>query len=554
MENYRLLLIISLTFTAFLLWESWHKFQAARLAPPLVVSTPVIPGMGDVPAVSVGTATPTAGAEAVPTLPTASAALTPQAEPVKQGQRITVETDLLHLEIDALGGDMRQAVLKQYPISVDQPEQGVVLLNDTSDRLFILQSGWLGEGAPTHTALFTPEKTEYRLEPGQNEFQVRLHWRGEGLEIIKVYTFKRGSYTIGLSHEVHNLGAAVWQGREYRQLQRIPAAELNQSSMIYTYMGGVIYNPKDKYLKVSFDDMKAQDLTKDASQGWAAMVQHYFLAALIPPAEQENHYYSKTLPGNRYVLGLVAPQTAVAPQQTQTVSTTLYLGPKLQDSLGTVAKGLELTVDYGLLTIIAEPRFWLLAALHKLTGNWGWAIILITALIKIAFYKLSETSYRSMAQMRKLQPKMQALKERYADDKEKFNQALMEMYRKDKINPLGGCLPILLQIPFFIALYWVLLESVELRQADFIFWLTDLSREDPYFVLPLLMGISMFIQQKLNPAPLDPVQEKVMLMLPMIFTVFFAFFPAGLVLYWFFNNLFSIAQQWMITRQIEKSA
>ncbi len=546
MENYRLLLIISLVFTSFLLWDAWQRFQHAKTVPPPGVVSHAAPAN-----LSAGGA-PVPTPEAVPAVPGAVEGAKPDA--LNQGQKIQVSTDVLKLELDTLGGDIRKAILTRYPVELQAPHIGVTLLDDSASRLFILQSGWLAANAPTHNSVFSAPQAEYRLEPGQNELQVRLTWQGEGLEVSKIYTFRRGSYQVGLSHEVRNLGAQVWQGREYRQLQRTPAAELHQSSMIYTYMGGVIYNPQDKYLRVSFDNMQSQNLAKDTAQGWAAMVQHYFLAALIPAAEQVNHYYSKALAGNRYVLGLVAPQIEVAPGQTRHTQTTLYLGPKLQDELGQVAKGLELTVDYGVLTIIAEPMFWLLKWLHQLLGNWGWAIVMITVLIKLAFYKLSETSYKSMAHLRQVQPKMQALKERYADDKEKFNQALMELYRKEKINPLGGCLPILLQVPFFIALYWVLLESVELRQADFILWINDLSREDPYFVLPLLMGASMFIQQKLNPAPLDPVQEKVMLILPVVFTVFFAFFPSGLVLYWLMNNLLSIAQQWLITRKIEQQA
>jgi YidC/Oxa1 family membrane protein insertase len=284
------------------------------------------------------------------------------------------------------------------------------------------------------------------------------------------------------------------------------------------------------------------------------MIQHYFLSAWIPDAAEPNLYYTKVLPPARYVLGLVGPELTVPPGQTQLFSSRLYVGPKLQDHLAEIAPGLELTVDYGMLTVLAKPIFWLLKRIHDLVGNWGWAIIILTLLIKLAFYKLSETSYKSMANMRKLAPRLQALKERYGDDRQKLNQAMMEMYRKEKINPLGGCLPILVQIPVFIALYWVLLESVELRQAAFILWLKDLSSPDPYYVLPLIMGVTMFIQQKLNPAPMDPMQAKVMMILPFVFTVFFAFFPAGLVLYWVTNNILSIAQQWVITRRVEQAA
>ena len=298
--------------------------------------------------------------------------------------------------------------------------------------------------------------------------------------------------------------------------------------------------------------MLEADLDRTITDGWAAMLQHYFLGALIPPAGVAEHFYTKTLSNARYVIGMIAPSwRTVADGESGTFSTRLFIGPKLQDQMREVATGLELTVDYGLLTVLAQPLFWLLKTINNLVGNWGWAIVIVTLIIKLVFYKLSETSYRSMANMRKLTPRLQSLKERYGDDRQKLNQAMMELYKKEKINPLGGCLPILVQIPVFIALYWVLLESVELRQAPFMLWIQDMSSPDPYFILPLLMGASMLIQQKLNPAPLDPIQAKVMMVLPIVFTVFFAFFPSGLVLYWVVNNILSIAQQWVITRRIE---
>ncbi|MCW8828659.1 MAG: membrane protein insertase YidC, partial [Gammaproteobacteria bacterium] len=299
-----------------------------------------------------------------------------------------------------------------------------------------------------------------------------------------------------------------------------------------------------------FDDMRKETLSRNIEGGWAAMIQHYFLSAWVPQPDEAANYYSKAPGGNRYILGMVSPAMSVAPGESQSISSRLYVGPKLQDQLEEVAKGLELTVDYGFLTVIAKPLFWMLELIHSFVGNWGWSIILITIMIKAAFYKLSETSYKSMAQMRKLQPRLKQLKERFGDDKQKLNEAMMKMYREEKINPLGGCLPILVQIPVFIALYWMLLESVEMRQAPFMFWIQDLSIKDPYFVLPVLMGITMFIQHRLNPTPLDPIQARVMMILPIAFTFFFMFFPAGLVLYWVVNNTLSIAQQYYITRVV----
>jgi YidC/Oxa1 family membrane protein insertase len=339
----------------------------------------------------------------------------------------------------------------------------------------------------------------------------------------------------------------------YGQLQRMEAKEEGQSAFMYTYQGGAIYSPEDHYQKVSFDDMVDSPLGRDVSNGWVAMLQHYFVSAWIPPAENAEHFYSKALSGGRYVIGTYSPAVTVPPGETGRLSKGLYVGPKLQSQLETVAPGLDLTRDYGWLAVIAQPMFWLLDQIHRVVNNWGWAIIIFTILLKLALYPLSATSYKSMAGMRKLAPRIQALKDRYGDDKQRMQQAMMEIYKKEKINPLGGCLPILVQIPFFIALYWVLLESVELRQAPWILWIQDLSVKDPYFVLPVLMGVSMFAQQKLNLQPPDPMQAKIMMSMPFVFTIFFAFFPSGLVLYWFVNNLFSIGQQWYITRKIEQA-
>jgi YidC/Oxa1 family membrane protein insertase len=315
----------------------------------------------------------------------------------------------------------------------------------------------------------------------------------------------------------------------------------------------VYYSPEEKYEKVSFDDMRSQKLERQVTDGWIAMIQHYFMSAWIPPRSEPETFYTNVLGDARYIIGSYSDPVTIAADGSHAFQQQLFVGPKLQDTLASIAPGLELAVDYGWLTILAEPIFWLLDQIHSVVGNWGWAIIILTILIKAAFYKLSETSYKSMANMRKFTPRIQALKDRYGDDKQRLNQAMMEIYKKEKINPLGGCLPIVVQIPVFIALYWVLLESVELRDAPFALWIQNLSEPDPFFVLPLIMGVSMFIQQKLNPAPPDPIQAKVMMSLPFVFTVFFAFFPAGLVLYWVVNNILSIAQQWYITRKIEQA-
>ena len=547
MDNQRLILFVALSFVVLLLWQAWMEDYGPRptaeTPAPATDSTAVV----GQPAEDLPVAGEAQQAQGLP----------PEELVLKTVQRVQVETDVLSIELDTTGGDIRRADLLTYPETAAADSKPFRLLNGTLPRLFVVQSGLrTADGEePTHHALFSAKQTHYRLADGADTLQVPLHWRSPGgVEVTKVYTFHRGSFKIDLEHRVNNNSEADWRGRQYRQLQRTPTAEPAQSTFIYTYLGAVLYSPEEKYEKIDFDDMTEADLDRKITDGWAAMIQHYFLAALIPESGEENRYYSKTLSGARYVIGLISPTQTIAAGDSASFKTQLFIGPKLQDDLAKIATGLELTVDYGFLTVLSQPLFWLLKYIHKLVGNWGWAIVILTILIKLAFYKLSETSYRSMANMRKLSPRLQSLKERYGDDRQRLNQAMMELYKKEKINPLGGCLPILVQIPVFIALYWVLLESVEMRQAPFMLWLQDLSSPDPFYVLPLLMGATMLIQQKLNPAPLDPIQAKIMMMLPIVFTVFFAFFPSGLVLYWVANNALSIAQQWAITRRIERGS
>jgi YidC/Oxa1 family membrane protein insertase len=548
MDNQRLFLFVALSFVMLLLWQAWMEDYGPvqseqEVAPATGVAQPAAPlaGSDDIPS--------------APVAPTVADSAVPETDLLKSSQTVTVETDLFSIRIDTTGGDLRMADLLAYPETTQPDSPPFRLLNDTLPNMFVVQSGLRTSTGtePTHHAVYSAAQPSYRMADDADELQVPLTWRSpEGVEVTKRYTFHRGSYLVDMEHEVRNDSGADWLGRQYRQLQRTQVAETGQSTFIYTYMGGVIYSPEEKYEKIKFEDMVEQDLDRTISDGWAAMLQHYFVAALIPESGQQERYYTKTLSGARYVIGLISDTQAVPAGETATYRTRLFVGPKLQDEMKQVATGLELTVDYGLLTVLAQPLFWLLKTIHKFVGNWGWAIVLVTVLIKLAFYKLSETSYRSMANMRKLAPRLQSLKERYGDDRQKLNQAMMELYKKEKINPLGGCLPILVQIPVFIALYWMLLESVELRQAPFMLWIQDMSSPDPFYILPLLMGVTMLIQQKLNPAPLDPIQAKVMMVLPVVFTVFFAFFPSGLVLYWVVNNTLSIAQQWVITRRIER--
>lgn len=549
MDTQRILLFFALSVVLLLIWQAWvdHGSDRDLTTPSAAISAPADVPVPPDQAASSGSQPSVAAAPELPP---------PTPEALVRSARISVETDVLKVEIDTTGGDLRQALLRNYPVSTRNPDQPFPLMEDRGQRIFIAQSGLLSRSgnAPDHYARYTAEQTSYRLEPGASELRVPLVWESpEGVRVTKVYTFRRGSYLVDVEHIVENRSAETWSGYAYHQLQRTRPTDQEGSWFLYTYTGGVISTPDTRYQKISFDDMDEADLQREARGGWAAIIQHYFLGAWVPAAEQPLIYYTKSPDARPYVLGMrTSEATQVDAGGTAVFANRLFIGPKDQEMLSEISDTLRLTVDYGVLTIIAQPLFWLLRHIEKLVHNWGWSIVILTLIIKLVFYKLSETSYRSMANMRRVTPKIQQLRERYGDDRQRMSQAMMELYKKEKINPLGGCLPILVQIPVFIALYWVLLESVELRQAPFILWIQDLSIRDPYYVLPLLMGASMYVQQSLNPPPPDPVQAKVLKVLPAVFTLFFAFFPAGLVLYWLVNSALSILQQWYITRKIEK--
>lgn len=551
-DTQRILLFFALSLVLLLIWQAWvEDFGPSKKQAPAVAEQsqsadiPSAPSTADVPA-----SPEMSAGDAAPSVP----APTPSA--LARSQRIKVVTDVFDIEIDTSGGDLRQVLLREFPISTHQPDEPFALMEDRGQRIFIAQSGLLSRDrpAPDHYAIYTADQPEYRLAPGAQELRVPLHWESpEGIKVTKVYTFHAGSYLIGVDHIVENDSQAPWSGYAYRQLQRTRPTDAEGSWFIYTYTGAVISTPATRYEKIDFDAMDKADLQLDVQGGWLAMIQHYFLGAWIPGPEDKNVFYTKSPDARPYVVGMRSSEAReVAPGASTVFESSLFVGPKVQSMLGEISETLKLTVDYGFLTILAQPIFWLLKYIHKWVGNWGWSIIILTLLIKLVFYKLSETSYRSMANMRRVTPKITQIRERYGDDRQRMSQAMMELYKKEKINPLGGCLPILVQIPVFIALYWVLLESVELRQAPWILWIDDLSIRDPFYVLPLLMGVSMFVQQHLNPPPPDPVQAKVLKVLPFVFTLFFAFFPAGLVLYWLVNSVLSILQQWYITRKIEK--
>jgi len=474
-------------------------------------------------------------------------------------RQVQIKTDVYNLTIDKLGGDITHLILSKYAEDQNAFGQGFVLFDNTSKRYYIAQSGLTGEQGPDKRgvgrAIYKSDHPSYQLENNKDELSVDLKITSGDVDIIKRFSFQRGSYVIGVEYLIYNRAKNDYSGSFYARLKRKPEPESGVGFLgIQTFTGAALHTPETPYKKISFSDIMDKPLEQSIQGGWAALVEHYFVSAWIPAKDVTSIYQTNKLDNDIYSIGLVESAVVVAPGEEKSIKTQLYAGPEITEILEKLAPGLELSVDYGILWPICQPIFWLLKMAFQFTGNWGLAIIVTTILIKLLFYKLSASSYRSMGNMRKLQPKLEALKERYGDDKQKFSQATMELYKKEKINPLGGCLPVLIQIPVFIALYYVLLGSVELREAPFYLWITDLSAKDPYYVLPILMGASMLVQQKLNPAPPDPMQAKVMMLMPIIFTVLFLNFPSGLVLYWFLNNVLSIAQQWYITRNIENKS
>ncbi len=485
-------------------------------------------------------------------------AVSPQASAV-----VNVATDVLNVEIDLRGGDIVGVSLPAYPLSLERPNTPFTLLSNRN-ATYVSQSGVIGRSGKDLDAesrpLFTAERNSYTLD-NQQELSVALTYQwGEGLEARKIFDFSAGSYLIKVRYEITNRTAEPWKGYLFTQLKRDDAPDPGENQSggfgLPTYLGTAYYHPEEKYSKLGFDDIAekgSRALRDDIQGGWLAIVQHYFLSAWIPNPDQIHHYYSDRRGGDN-IIGATSPPVEVVPGETVALDASFFAGPKIQEKLKEVSDGLHLAVDYGFLFFISDLLFILLKLIHSVVGNWGWAIIFLTCLIKLLFYYPSAMSYRSMANMRRVQPELLRIRERYADDRQQLSQAMMKLYRDEKINPLGGCLPVLLQMPVFFALYWTLLESVELRQAPFMGWINDLSAMDEYFVLPLLMGASMYIQSLLNPAPPDPMQAKMMRMMPIVFTVFFLFFPSGLVLYWLTNNILSILQQWSISRKVEQQA
>jgi len=564
MDTQRLIAAVVFVLSGLLLWDAWQKHNAPKvpLQPSVVTSVPSGPStVSSAPTTTPG-ATPTAAAvpSAVP-----GAQLTAPGVTAATGEPVIVKTDLFDIELNTQGGDIRRVTLKKVYSALDR-NKPLTLLEPDAKHFFVTQSGLLDDSKalPTHKTTFVPEAKSYTLADGQNALEVKLVARDPGgVEVVKRYTFKRGTYEIDLHYDIKNgSDKPLANATAYYQFLRDnnpPSQEAAQTSSfagVATFTGPAVYTDATKFHKVEFKDIekKKQTHPTDSKDGWIAMIQHYFVSAWVPKPGVDRTYFTTHIVDNLYTIGTKVPLGTVAPGASASTTMPLYIGPQETDKLEKIAPGLELVVDYGWLHILAAPLFWLLKWLHALIGNWGWAIIALTVLIKLVFYPLNAKAGRSMAAMKVLAPKMEKLKQLYGEDKQKLNQAMMELYRTEKINPLGGCLPILVQIPVFIALYWVLLASIELRHAPWLGWIQDLSAPDPYFVLPVIYAISMFVQTKLNPAPADPVQAKVMMIMPVMFSVFFLFFPSGLVLYWVVQNLIGIAQQWHINRTLEREA
>ncbi len=552
MDNRRLLLLIVFSFSLVMLWDAWQKYSQPKPVSPATASSAQV-------------AAPQPSTNLHAPLPVAPA--TAAVAAVDRTETVTVKTDLFIAEVSRQGGDIVRLEFNAYKDSHNKTKDFALF---EAKHQYLAQSGLIGASLPNHKTLFSVVPASHELTPGSASVELRLEAPvSDGVKVAKIYTFTRGSYLINVAYEINNGSENEIAAHAYYQLQRDINAPEGESSMVSTFTGPAVYTDQDKYQKVAFADIekgKAKFATK-ADNGWIAMVQHYFVAAWIPEPGLAREFYMRKLEGSvtsAVSAGVIVPAPVAAPGSKVAISVPIYAGPQIQAILEQLAKpiadggigaqGLPLVVDYGWLTIVAAPIFWCLEAIHKVVGNWGWAIVLLTVGIKLLFFPLSAASYKSMAKMRTVTPRLMALKERYGDDRQKLNQEMMALYKREKINPLGGCLPIAVQIPVFIALYWALLGAVEIRDAPWILWITDLSTADPYYVLPVIMVATMLIQTKLNPTPPDPIQAKVMMMMPFIFGAMFFFFPAGLVLYWVVNNTLSIAQQWQITRMIEGGA
>jgi YidC/Oxa1 family membrane protein insertase len=550
MDTQRLILWLVFSFSGLMLWQAWER---EHNPPPVPTSSR-----------AAQPTTPAASAP-IPSIPAATTAGAPPATAsAPTGQTIEVHTDLYTADIDTVGGTIDRVALARHRDAQD-PSKPYLALQRNAERTYIAQAGLIGEGFPNHRTVYEAEPGPRTLAPGQDQLQVKLQaTAANGDNVVQVLTFHRGTYVIDVTFDVTNNGAAPISPEAYFQLLRDTKKVGVQSSMApASFVGPVVYDDQDKFKKVDFGeiDKEAADPTRkpaythSTDNGWIGMIEHYFVAAWLPPDKTPRQFYTTKLDNGLYTAGVRYADGAIPPGGTGAVSSRLYVGPQDQDTLAKLAKGLDLVVDYGIFTIIAEPLFALLKWLHALIGNWGWAIIVMTIMIKGAFFPLNAASARSMAKMKIVSPKMKSLQEQYANDKQQLQVKMMELYKQEKINPLGGCLPIVVQIPVFIALYWVLLSAVQLRHAPWIGWIHDLSAPDPWFILPVVYAITAYLQVRLSPTPIsDPVQAKVMQFMPVAFSIMFLFFPSGLVLYWLVNNSLQIAQQWHVNRMLQKEA
>lgn len=542
------LLVAAILATLLLLVIRWHEYQENLPAQPAVAAQTATTSNNDAPVPATSGEIPVAASSIPETTKT----------PEATQQLISVKTDSLDVVINTQGGDVVQVALPRHYAKLDTPDQPFVLLNNHDNHTYIAQSGLIGTNG-TDTAegrpVFASDKQAYQLADGQNELQVDLVLQQGEVKITKRFTFTRGDYLVKVEYLIDNQSSSPWSAQLYGQIKRdsqnfvkVSALEMNP------FLGAAITTTEENYKKFTFAKIAESEFKTTRQGGWVAMVQHYFISAWIPDANSDNTFSLRKLgTSDLYLLGFTGKVNQVAPGEQGTITAGFYAGPKDTKRLEEISPHLDLTVDYGWLWWLSKPLFWVMKAIHDVVGNWGLAIIGLIILIKAIFFKLSATSYKSMAKMRKLAPKMAEMKERYGDDRQKFSQEMMKLYKNEKVNPFGGCLPLLIQMPVFLAFYYVLMESVELRHSPFVGWITDLSVKDPWFVLPIIYGITMWFMQKLNPQPTDPMQARIMQMLPIVFTVMFLWFPAGMVLYWVTNNLLSIAQQYVITKQIENA-
>lgn len=548
MKDKRLILYMALAFIGMMLWTKWSNEHAANAtvagASSVQMAQEHSSALPPVSALSGANGQAATSSAAMPNASTSS--LTPES------RIVTVKTDALVIGIDLKGGNIIRASLPNYPKNRSNPNEPMQVLSDEASELYVADSGLMGKRGPdTQNGQVTYQASQphYQLQDGQNELNVDLTWQKDGIQVTKSFLFTRSKNSFSVNYTVHNASESAWQGNLYSQIRHYQAPDKKSMFGMNTYQGAAISSSDHPYQKITYKEMDQKNLSQQIKGGWVALQQRYFLSAWVPNQGETNHYYSHKSDGI-YTIGYVAPELSVAPNQTKTTSAVFYVGPELQKDLEALAPHLGLTIDYGWLWWASGVIFWLMQQIYHVVGNWGWAIVLVTLFIKLAFYKLSEKGFRSMAKMKAMQPKLNQLKQRYADDKNKLNKATMELYQKEKINPLGGCLPMVVQIPIFLALYYVLIESVQLRHAPFMFWIQDLSAKDPYYILPILMGISMYAQQLMNPPQMDKTQEMMMKYgLPIVFTVLFASFPSGLVLYWFVNNVLSILQQEFVMRR-----